>query len=145
MVKVGLILKKVIVRKYIDDGNDKIGYFSGMTLLNMLGLSTQMPNTLEISTNKASSSVRKAMVGNQKVILRRSRAKVNSDNYAVMSFLELMNFTDASFYDEYKKKIMKAFIKENGINRKAISKYAPCFPDKTMRTLVESEIIYDVL
>ena len=55
-----------------------------------------------------------------------------------------MNFTDASFYDDDKKKIIKKFIEENGITRKSISEYSPYFPDKTMRTLVESEVIYDV-
>lgn len=136
--------KKVIIKKYINDGNDKIGYFSGMTFINMLGLSTQMSNTLEIYTNNEPSRVREVPVGNQKVLLRRSRTEINSENSAVMSFLELMNFTDASFYDDDKKKIIKKFIKENGITRKSISEYSPYFPDKAMRTLVESEVIYDV-
>lgn len=136
--------KKVIVKKYVDDGNEKIGYFSGMAFINMLGLSTQMPNTLEIYTNNEPSRVREVPVGNQKVLLRRSRTQINNENSAVMSFLELMNFTDATFYDDDKKKIVKNFIKENGITRKSISKYSPYFPDKTMRTLVESEVIYDV-
>lgn len=136
--------KKVIIKKYINDGNDKIGYFSGMTFINMLGLSTQMSNTLEIYTNNEPSRVREVPMGNQKVLLRRSRTEINSENSAVMSFLELMNFTDASFYDDDKKKIIKKFIKENGITRKSISEYSPYFPDKTMRTLVESEVIYDV-
>lgn len=136
--------KKVIVKKYVDDGNEKIGYFSGMAFINMLGLSTQMPNTLEIYTNNEPSRVREVPVGNQKVLLRRSRTQINNENSAVMSFLELMNFTDATFYDDDKKKTVKNFIKENGITRKSISKYSPYFPDKTMRTLVESEVIYDV-
>lgn len=136
--------KKVIIKKYVDDGNAKIGYFSGMAFINMLGLSTQMPNTLEIYTNNEPSRVREVLVGNQKVLLRRSRTQINNENSAVMSFLELMNFTDATFYNDDKKKIVKNFIKENGITRKSISKYSPYFPDKTMRTLVESEVIYDV-
>ena len=36
------------------------------------------------------------------------------------------------------------YIKEKGINRKEITKYSPYFPDKVMRNLVESEIIYDI-
>ena len=32
--------KKVINKKYIDNGVDIIGYYSGVTFLNMLGLST---------------------------------------------------------------------------------------------------------
>lgn len=136
--------KKVITKKYINDGTGNIGYFSGITFLHMLGLSTQMPNTLEIYTNNEPSRVREVPVGSQKVLLRRSRAKVNSQNAAVMSFLELMNFTDAAYYDDGKKKIVADFIAKNGVTRKSISEYSPYFPDKAMRTLIESEIIYDV-
>lgn len=136
--------KKVIARKYINDGIEQIGYFAGITFMNMLGLSTQMPNTLEIYTNNEHSRVREVPVGNQKVLLRRSRANINSNNAATMSFLELMNFTDATFYDDDKKKIIAKFIEKNGITRKSISKYSPYFPDKAMRTLIESEVIYDV-
>lgn len=136
--------KKVIAKKYINDGSGTIGYFSGMTFMNMLGLSTQMPNTMEIYTNNESSRVREVPVGSQKVLLRRARTAINSSNAATMSFLELMNFTDAGFYDADKKIIVAAFIEKNRITRKSISEYSPYFPDKAMRTLVESEVIYDV-
>lgn len=137
--------KKVITKKYINDGTNAIGYYSGITFMNMLGLSTQMPNTLEIYTNNEPSRMREVPVGNQKVILRRSRATVNNDNVATMSFLELMNFTDGSFYDDEKRKIVTDFMLDKGITRKIIAECSPFFPDKAMRTLVESELIYNVL
>ena len=136
--------KKVIIKKYINDGNKIIGYFSGMTFMNMLGLSAQMPNMMEIYTNNEPSRVREVPIGSQRVLLRRSRTAINSSNAATLSFLELMNFTDAGFYDAEKKKIIAAFIDKNGITRKSVSIYSPYFPDKAMRTLVESEVIYDV-
>lgn len=136
--------KKVITKKYINNGDNVIGYYSGITFMNMLGLSTQMPNTLEIYTNNEQSKVREVPVGNQKVILRRSRADINNSNAATMSFLELMNFTDASFYDKEKRKIVADFITEKGITRKTIAECSPYFPDKAMRTLVESGIVYDI-
>ena len=136
--------KKVIIKKYINDGNKIIGYFSGITFMNMLGLSAQMPNMMEIYTNNEPSRVREVPVGSQRVLLRRSRTAINSSNAATLSFLELMNFTDAGFYDAEKKKIIAAFIDKNGITRKSVSIYSPYFPDKAMRTLVESEVIYDV-
>ena len=40
--------KKVIAKKYINNGSGTIGYFSGVTFMNMIGLSTQMPNVLEL-------------------------------------------------------------------------------------------------
>ena len=134
----------MIAKKYICDGSGIIGYFSGLTFLNMLGLSSQMPNVLELYTNKEPSRVREVPVGSQRVLLRRARTAIDSDNAATLSFLELMNFTDAAFYDAGKKKTVAAYIEDNGITRSSIAKYAPCFPDRAMRTLVESGVVYDL-
>lgn len=142
--KSNLDYKKVIKKKYINNGNDDIGYFSGVTFMNMIGLSTQMPNVFEIYTNNESSRIREVSVGTQRVILRRSRSKVTSRNAATMSFLELMNSTDANFYDDYRKKIVVEFIKKSGITKKTVSECLSCFPDKAIRTLIESEVIYDI-
>ncbi len=136
--------KKVINKKYIFNGNDVIGYYSGITFMNMLGLSAQVTNMLEIYTNNEPSRAREVSVGSQKVLLRRSRATVNRDNAATMSLLELMNFTDAQYYDDEKKEIVRGYIRERSITRSNVTRYAPVFPDKAMRTLVESEVIYDV-
>ncbi len=136
--------RKVVSKKYIESGNDIFGYFSGTTFMNMLGLSTQMPNTMEVYTNNEVSRVREIPVGSLNVTLRRSRTTVSRENVATMSFLELMNGTDAKFYDKEKRKKVIDFIKENGVTRQTISKYAPYFPDKAMRTMVESEVVYDI-
>lgn len=136
--------KKVIMKKYIENNNDIFGYFSGITFLNMLGLSTQMPNKLEIYTNNESANIREVTVGGKEVVLRRARTDVTSENASVLSFLELMNYTDADFYDKEKVKIITNFIKERKITRSQITQYAKYYPDKVMRTLVESEIIYHV-
>ena len=77
--------RKVIAKKYICDGSGIIGYFSGLTFLNMLGLSSQMPNVLELYTNKEPSRVREVPVGSQRVLLRRARTAIDSDNAAQLT------------------------------------------------------------
>ena len=133
--------QKVIERKYI---NNKDGYYSGASFLNQLGLSTQVPNVIEIYTNNESAKVREINVGSIKVILRKARTTINSSNVAVQSFLELMNSVSPSFFDEERKQITAKYIKDTGITRNDIAKYAKAFPDKAMRTLIESQVIYDV-
>lgn len=135
---------KVIAKKYVFDGVETNGYYSGTTFLNQLHLTTQMPNVIEIYTNNEPSNVRDVMVGKQKVILRRARTVVNNSNVAVLSFLEMMNFISAKFIDDKKKTIIERYIVDNEITRRDITKYAPLFPDKAIRTLVESELIYSV-
>lgn len=136
--------KKVIEKKYINNGKETIGYYSGSTFLNQLRISTQMPNIIEIFTNNESSNVRDVNIGKQKVLLRRARIEINKENAAVLSLLELMNFVPASFFDDERRNKINLYIEQNNISRKSITKYAPVFPDKAMRTLVESEVIYNV-
>ena len=136
--------RKVIEKKYISDSTGVVGYYSGVTFQNQLRLSTQMSNVIEIYTNNELSKVRDVFVGNQKVLLRRARTKITDANFAVLSFLELMNDSPPSFLDEERKEIIKNYISANGITRKAITEYAPVFPDKVMRNLIESEVIYSV-
>lgn len=135
---------KVIAKKYVFDGCEINGYYSGMSFLNQLRLTTQMSNVIEIYTNNEPSNVRDIMIGKQRVVLRRARTTVNSSNVAVLSFLEMMNSVSARFIDNEKKSIIEQYIIDNGITRKDITKYAPFFPDKAIRTLVESELIYSV-
>lgn len=136
--------RKVILKKYISDGNDTIGYYSGNTLLNLMNLSTQMPNSIEIYTNNEKTKLREISVNSQKVILRRSRTKITKENSDVMQLLELMNFTSAEFFDDERKKTVCRFIKEKGITRNMITEYSRFFPDKAMRNLIVSEVIYSV-
>lgn len=133
--------QKVIERKYI---NNKDGYYSGVSFLNQLGLSTQVPNVIEIYTNNEKAKVREVSIGKIKVMLRKARTTIDDSNVAVQSFLELMNSVSPSFFNPDRKQITAKFIKEMGITRNDISKYAKAFPDKAMRTLIESQVIYDV-
>ena len=63
--------------------------------------------------NNEPSRVREVPVGSQRVLLRRARTATTATNAATLSFLELMNFTDAAFYDAGKKKTVAAYIEDN--------------------------------
>ena len=103
-----------------------------------------MPNVIEIYTNNEKSKVREVTIGNQKVILRRARTEINSENASVLSFLELMNDITPGFLDEEKRERIVEYILLNNITRKDILEYANVFPDKVMRNLIESEAIFFV-
>ena len=123
---------KVIERKYIMDKGIASGFYSGMTALNKLGLTTQMPNTIEICTN------------NETIGIYTVRYSDSNDNINVISFLELMNTVPLGFFDDDRKVLIKKWVTDNSISRRSILKYAPAFPDKAMRNLVESEAIFYV-
>lgn len=136
--------RKVIEKKYIKDGTRIMGYYSGITLQNQLKLTTQMPNVIEIFTNNETSKIRNITVGNQKVILRKSRTDINRDNVAVLSFLELMNEIIPHSLDENKKSYIIDYMNANSITKDDILSYSTVFPDRVMRNLIESEAIFSV-
>lgn len=136
--------RKVIECKYISRCGETVGYYSGIALQNQLRLTTQMPNIIEVYTNNEATRAREVLVGKQSVLLRKSRTKVTTENVNTLRFLELMNELNPAVLDDEKKDILSGFVAEQKITRKDISSYAPFFPDKALRTLVESEVIYSV-
>lgn len=134
--------RKVIERKYISACNRIMGYYSGIIFQNQLKITTQMPNVIEIYTNNEKSKVREVTIGNQRVVLRRARTEINSENAPVLSFLELMNDITPASLDEEKRGRIVEYIYANNITRKDILDYANVFPDKVMRNLIESEVIF---
>ena len=136
--------RKVIERKYISRGGETVGYYSGITFQNQLRLNTRMTNVIEIYTNNETTRVREAYVGKQKVLLRKARTIVTTANVDILSFLELLNDLNADALDDEKKAVITKCISDRKITRKQITAYAPMFPDKAMRTLIESELIYHI-
>ncbi len=133
--------QKIIMKKYLSNYS---GYFSGLYFANKIGLSSQMPNIMEIYTNNEKSRVRKISINNQTIILRKARVNITKDNFNALSFLELMNSFPLDYFNYERKVKIKAFIKDNGIKKSQITTYAKYFPDLVMRNLIESEIIYDI-
>ena len=135
---------KVVEKKYIKRNEDVCGYYAGYYLLNLLGLSTQVPNIIEIYSNNESSKVRDIRIGSQNIRVRKPRVDITSENAPVLAFLELMNIVDVHSLDDEKKKTIEKYLSDYNISRKDITKYSPAYPDKAVRTMVESEVIYSV-
>lgn len=134
----------IIERKYLSAKGKRIGFYTGITALQQAGLSTQMSNIPEIQTNNENSKLRRVKIGTQEVILRKSRVTIDNDNIYVLQFLEMMNSTSASYFDDERKSVIKNWIRKQNISQELVTKYAPFFPDRTMRNLVESGVIYFV-
>ena len=88
--------------------------------------------------------MRDVKVGTQNVRVRKSRVNITRENAAVLMFLELMNVIDVSNLDAEKKKIIIDFIARFNVSRQDITRYSPAYPDKAMRAMIESEMIYNV-
>ncbi len=133
--------QKVISKKYIRDNNEIYGYFSGTALLNSLGLTTQVPNTPTIVSNKESSRGRRVSIGNQSVYVIKSDALITKENCAVLQFLEAIRLIDLSDLDKTRRDNLEKYIYDNNISLKAVSKYSSFFPDYVAAKLLGGNLI----
>lgn len=80
--------EKVAASKYIKHNDEIIGYYSGHTFANQIGVSLQVPMVKEIISNKCSAIVRTVKL-NKKNDLLRYADNFNSRVYKYISILEL--------------------------------------------------------
>ena len=139
-----LSARKVIEQRFISNGEEIYGYIAGLTLLNKVGLTTQMPNIIEIVTNNESTRVRDVKVGNQRVRARRARTEVSKENVGTLQFLDLMNMITPSTVDETERLMLSKYIENTGVTKDSVLLYAGLFPAKAMRNMVESGAIYEL-
>ena len=92
--------------------NNIFGYYTGLTFFNKLGLTTQVPNVIEVTTNKEKSNKRTININGRKVILRRGKVFIDNDNYKVLQFLDMFNMIKL-YQIEENYDILKKYITEN--------------------------------
>jgi len=139
---------KVVERRFITDGNEIYGYVAGLSLWNKSGLSTQVPNLLEISTNNESTRVRDVNIGNQRVRARRSRTTITKENVRTLQLLDLMNvMQSAEEMDEVERFMLSKFVKkakDAGVTKESVTEYSKFFPAAAIKNMFESGVIYEL-
>ena len=135
---------KIIRRQFLTDGKNIYGYVAGTSLLNKTGISTQIPNLLELVSNKETTRVRDIYVGNRRVRARRSRTTVTKDNVNVLQFFDLMSSISPSCLDETERYMLSKYIKASGVTRSDVTQYANFFPAKVMKNMMECGAVYEL-
>jgi predicted transcriptional regulator of viral defense system len=130
---------KVIVVKYLGQGKRASGVYAGITLLNKLRLTTQVPNVIEVVTNNETNRKREITVGKQRLILRKARVEINSENARLIEVLEAIKTLKTIQNDQIGK--ITSYIKENNIRRNELDKILVSYPKNVYKKLVESGII----
>lgn len=137
-----LFFDDVITSKYVANKNEIYGFYSGLSFLNRLGISTQIPFTYEIVTNKETSRKRMVTINNRNVILRKAYTTINKDNYLEMQFLDFINRSSLELINEYYT-LLKSYIKDNKLNKDIINELLIYFPTKTFKKLTEGRLLYE--
>lgn len=136
--------QKVVEKKYIQDKKDVYGFCTGVTFANALGITMQVPNIIEIYTNKETTRVRDVKVGNQTIKLRRARVKITDKNYKELQLLELLNQLSNKDVIDNKYNIVN-YIKEEQINIKSLLSYIQDYPAKTFKNLTLTGAVYGTI
>ena len=121
--------------KYVARRGRVLGFYSGFTFANMIGISTQVPRIMEIVTNNIKAVVREIPIGGLRFIVRSSKIIISEANVNVLRLLDLLKHFDRyldSSYDEAKERI-KSYIFQTKICQRDIDQYISNFPDSTFR------------
>lgn len=136
-----LDVDKIISKKYLTNKDEVYGYIAGITLLNSLSLTTQVPNRITIVTNKESSRGRKILIGKQEVYITKSRIEVTRENYPVLQLLEIIRLIVPEELDEIESNNLLNFIINNAITLKKVSQYCVYYPDYVSKRILGGKLI----
>lgn len=133
----------VVNKKYICYKDDVYGVYSGLYLLNMFSLTTQMPNTIEIVSNKESMRCRKIVIDGRTIILRKSRCKIDSTNVHAYTILQLLSDLGKRIdIIEKTKESINRYMRENKVSNDDLLSLAKYFPAQTTKNLIYSGVLY---
>ncbi len=120
--KVEIDYFKVIVRKYMQDGENVYGYESGPSLMNSLGLTTQVPTYTYIVTNNIRYRYEDTQLG---IKFSKPFVEVSKDNYRYLQLLDILANKEGIHIEvDYYKDIYKKFIKKFHLDLKKLFGYA---------------------
>lgn len=132
--------RKVIEKKYISNNDEVYGFYTGLVLLNSFGITTQMPNVIEVFTNNEATKSRRVTINNQTIIVKRARTTINNSNYKEMMLLELFNLADIRSIDARATQKIVDYMKQNNISLQGIMKYAKFVPARAIKNFMISEV-----
>ncbi len=115
-------------------GDDIIGYETGVSLMNQMGLTTLVPRKREIATN----AYRK-IINDKYIIVRKPVITVNAGNFRYLQFLDVIrDLPEAPVDAENPKALLHAFAEKNGLDTVEALTYArQHYPQKTLLNLVD--------
>lgn len=134
-----LSVDDVIRKKYLKDQSGRCGYLGGLLFANRIGITTQVPMTYEIFTNKATTEYRNTKIGNVRVILKKPCTVIRDDNVTELQFLDLIK--DVDEVSEIKGTELQnqliSYMKTQRMNFNSLKPYLKYYPDRIYKNMYE--------
>lgn len=127
---VGINADMVAKYKYIGRKGRVDGFYSGNAFANQIGISTQVPNKIEIVSNNIAAKIREISIGKRTFIVRKSNVEVTKANVRVLQMLELLKNLDVYLDGDYSdaREKFQSYIKVHGITRMDVDIYIREYP-----------------
>lgn len=130
--------------RFISKGNNIDGFYGGNSFANQIGISTQVPQVVEIVSNNTNSSDREVRIGNRKFYVKKPIVQITKENVYVLQMLELLKNLDAYLdysYEEAREKFAE-YISFHGIKRSDVDMYIRKYPVATFKYYYELGLDY---
>ena len=142
--EIALSAETVAIHKYIKRQGRHIGYYSGFTLANRMGLSGQVPFKEEIVSNNAPAQIREVAIGNRKYVIRRPVTQITEENVYVLQFLDCLK--DMNKISELEPRdcgsILSRYAREHNITKELVDRYISYYPLKVYKAIYDTEVQY---
>ena len=135
----------VIERRFLEWDNDVFGIYSGLKLQNLFSVSTQVPNVIEVVTNKETMRCRKITIDGRDFILRQSRVPINPMN--VNAYMVLQLFSDLrpdTVLNGFARQKIKDFIFDNKITKDQLFSLSMNFPARTIKEFIRTGLLNEI-
>ncbi|MET1249040.1 hypothetical protein ABWW58_09655 [Sporolactobacillus sp. STCC-11] len=142
-----LSLYSVIKKKYLfDSTNHRIGYVTGLSFANELGLTTQNALAYEIVTNKEKMRSRKVIYGKSSVFLMKPKRVVTARNYKLLQIFDLIgsfdNYSERSLEDSMGKCL--DYLQDLNSSWEEIKMYLSAYPERDQLAIYRSDLVYEL-
>ena len=120
--------------RFISKGDDVDGFYAGNTFANQIGISTQVPQVIEIVSNNVSTDG-EVLIGNRRFAVRKPIVPITKENVYVLQMLELLVKLDAYLdcsYEENREKFAE-YISIHGITKSDVELYMKEYPKSTLK------------
>ena len=128
--------------RFISKGDNIDGFYGGNSFANQIGITTQVPQVVEIVSNNTNSSDREVRIGNRRFYVRKPIVQITKENVYVLQMLELLKNLDAYLdysYVEAREKFAE-YISIHGITRSDVDLYIRKYPMSTFKYYYELEL-----
>lgn len=130
--KAGISYPDLIRRIYLMDRDKVIGYETGPSYMNKLGLTTQMPSYIYLATERA----RHGLTGqDSKLVLLKPKIGITKENCRYLQFLDIIeNRKGVNIEANYYVKIMRDYIVRHSLNFEHLLYYARFYNNNQIYT-----------